>query len=46
MTALPPEALVNGQVGRYACPACSARFTSLHDKKVHLRTDHPRKAQT
>lgn len=29
--------------GRYSCPACSRRFTTLHFKKEHLRTAHPRK---
>ena len=27
---------------RYTCPACGARFPTLHDKKTHLRTEHPR----
>lgn len=27
---------------KYACPACGARFPTLHDKKTHIRAEHPR----
>ena len=33
------------QQGRYACPVttCAARFSSIGEKKQHLRLDHERK---
>ena len=27
-------------LGRYSCPACPVRFTSLADKKEHIRLQH------
>lgn len=34
---LPPE-----ETGRYGCPVCRLRFVSLGEKKLHIRTEHPR----
>lgn len=32
--------------GRYTCPVCPRGFTSLADKKQHVKTEHPKpKAQ-
>lgn len=28
--------------GKYACPACDARFVELAAKKAHIRTEHPK----
>lgn len=38
MTAIPDE-----HTGRYGCPVCPLRFTTLSEKKAHIREDHPRK---
>jgi hypothetical protein len=29
-------------IGRFECPVCDHRFTTLSDKKAHLRAAHPR----
>lgn len=32
--------------GRFSCPACPRRFTTLHLKKDHLRISHPKPKAT
>lgn len=27
---------------RYGCPVCPARFPTIHDKKAHMRAEHPK----
>lgn len=31
--------------GRFDCPVCPHRFHTLHEKKQHLRTQHPKPAK-
>lgn len=31
----------NINLGRYGCPVCTERFTSLPEKKSHIRAEHP-----
>jgi hypothetical protein len=30
------------EVGRYGCPVCAKRFETLRDKRIHLKSEHPR----
>jgi hypothetical protein len=37
MTTIPAQ-----QTGRYACPVCPRRFTTLPNKKQHVKLKHPK----
>lgn len=41
MTATQPEGepTTDGDVGRYQCPACPARFESMGEKRKHMRDE-------
>lgn len=40
MTAIPFE-----HEGRYRCPACPRGFSTLAEKKAHVRSEHPKKTR-